>query len=204
MPDEKKKKETDRGVPVLQQSNSVHIHNQPGTPDGKSARTAIITALIGAIAVISVPIVSYLVNRPPVQVGAPPPIASSELSADDNSAAYTFTNVTYTDRHLVTGKVAGIQNVSEYRVMLFILVDQDGLCQWYVKPSLKDQISEIYDDFTFTIRAYTGDVNRDQDQDALEYALFLLPASFAGISEEYMFDVVEESALAKYTRIIAR
>ncbi|MDR1727435.1 MAG: hypothetical protein LBT74_05850 [Acidobacteriota bacterium] len=105
-----------------------------------------------------------------------------------------FDGVRYdVSEHHVRGRVAGISNAKDYRVILMISVGG----RFYVKPTLDECLSPIRDDGSFRIKAYS-DYPLDAmlaDKAADGYAVFLVGADFSGLPDMSDYSYIDARAL---------
>jgi hypothetical protein len=135
------------------------------------------------------------VQTQPQPVQVPPPVEAPVTPAIP--AATDFVNVKYGSDRYVTGRLnlADGQNYDDYRIILFILLDQ-----YYVKPDYRPANKDSYmiapgSDGSFKIRAYHPDAPNDTN--AAEFKLVLVPKDFAGISAQYMVDDALAAAVTR-------
>ncbi|MDR2655322.1 MAG: hypothetical protein LBC56_04505 [Oscillospiraceae bacterium] len=100
------------------------------------------------------------------------------LSASGLSVAASFVSAEYTSGARIAGKVTNAPP-DKYGVVLMILVGDGTEAQFYIKPDLKNGVSEISPDGFFDIQAYTDDGKaKETDLTATMYSLFLVGKSF--------------------------
>jgi len=107
---------------------------------------------------------------------------------------YDFTTKT------VKGKVSGVQDVDEYRVILFILTDQ-----WYVKPDFnlitKYGMSEFQNKDSFLLDAFT-EGQYENDIKATKFVVFLVPASYGGLEHMNDYDGANAASIFSHMDVI--
>jgi len=153
---------------------------------------------IAAIAVV----VAILIAYPSVRHGAvtfsedilvkaeAEPVPVPELY----DVVYDFTTKT------VKGKVSGVQDAEDYRVILFILTDQ-----WYVKPDFnlvtEYGTSKFYNKDSFLLDAFTWD-QLENDIKATKFVVFLVPASYGGLEHMNDYDGANAASIFSHMDVI--
>lgn len=130
-----------------------------------------------------------------------PPEDDEAPGPHSDAGSPVFSDVGYDSDFYVRGRVEGIANPADYRVILFILTDQ-----WYVKPDFAAgegrELIPLGADGGFEIRAYHPDSRQADLTQATQYSLLLVPADFAGISHMSHYDEATAASVAQHTAAI--
>lgn len=123
---------------------------------------------------------------------------SSSSPADDVPVA--FAEISYDKDFFIRGRVQGLDNPANYRVLGMIRTEPPGgISQFYAKPDFVAgkgrELTTLDDDGRFAIRAYHPGAYESDTTLAVEYAVFLVPADFTGLTQVSHYDEAEAASV---------
>lgn len=162
----------------------------------------VLGAILTIVMIISSGVTIYNTLKPnPVKIDVHINPSEVTKSAEDSQTPVLY-NVAYDySSRTVSGNIGGVENATDYKLILFILTDQ-----WYVKPDFDRYthkgLSDLQNNERFLLDAYTFGRTKADDIKATKYTVFLVPSSYSGLEHPNDYDGANAASVYSYMDVI--